>query len=72
MVLLPSFFISGIVENVGRPLVGLQGSIDKNLLFLKGDPQGASLHFLYFRYYINKYLSLMCFIFINLLKTQPE
>jgi hypothetical protein len=31
--------------DVGRPLVGLQGNIIKNLHYRSGDPQGASLHF---------------------------
>ena len=35
-----------ITENAGRPLVGIQGRINKNLHFRIGEPQGPSLHFL--------------------------
>jgi len=37
-------FLTGNVENVGRPLAGLLNGNEDFLLYYLGDPQGASLH----------------------------
>ena len=37
-------FQGSIIENVGRPLVGLLTGNKDSLLYCPGDPQGASLH----------------------------